>query len=425
MTCPICFFRDSYQRSLKVTTFGISRFESKLEKYKYLYVGELNNLERLKDCSCYKTYSNESLCLWADEFLLDIHQHIDQIESTFDRINLSYRKFISENQRSSINSLYGFLEESLLIDRTVDSSELVRTMFRARLKGKFSPTDIKEFFHVPFSKRHLVGSQRFSIPGLPLLYLGSSTLTVEKELEANSSYDLEYSAFLPSYSHFYRAKIFNLTNNMNDLLEKNLPGIMDGGGHYPYSGDGGYSYKPKFLREIQANILLQICTFPTECKKSFIPEYVIPQMLTIALQEKQFDGLCFPSTKCFASLKDNHRFASHHLNFVLFTEYSPDCDFDSSLLDRFYTFTLGKKRNISKKEVLDAIELVCELNRRSEVNNNDFVMPLVRAKLQIEYLENSSIESVKYFDSDTGKTELSLYLDMANEMFNLVSKRLR
>jgi len=423
MTCPLCFFRDSYQRSLKVRTFDTSRFESKLEKYKYLYVDELKELKRLKDCSCYKTHSNESLCLWVDEFLSDIHQHIAQIESTFDKINLSYVKFISENQRSAINSLYGFLEESLLIDRTVDSSELVRTMFRARWKGKFDPKDIKEFFHVPFSKRHLVGSQRFSLPGLPLLYLGSSTLTVEKELEANSSYDLVYSAFLPSYSHFSRARIFSLRNNINDLLENTLPGIMDDGVHYPYSGDGGYSYKPRFIREIQANILLQICTFPTEYKKSFIPEYVIPQMLTVALQEKQFDGLCFPSTKCFESLKDNHRFSSHHLNFVLFTEYSPDCDNDSSLLDRFYTFTLGKKRNISKKEVLDAIERVCELNRSSGVNNTDFIMPLVRAKHQIEYLEDSSIESVRYFDSDTGKIELSLYLDMANEMFNLVSER--
>lgn len=423
MTCPICFFRDSHQRSLKVKTFGINRFESKLEDYKELYVNELKKLKRLNECSCYKTYSNESLCLWVDEFLSDIHQHIALIESTFDKIKLSYVKFISENQRSAINSLYEFLEESLLIDRTVDSSELIRALFRARWKGKFDPKDIKEFFHIPFSKRHLVGSQRFSIPGLPLLYIGSSILTVEMELDANSSYDLEYSIFLPSYSHFYSSKIFSLRNNINDLLENNLPGLMDGGVHYPYSGDEDYSYKPRFIREIQANILLQICTFPTEYKMSFIPEYIIPQMLTVALQEKQFDGLCFPSTKCFESLKDNHRFSNHHLNFVLFTDYSPACDYDRKLLDRFYTFTFEKKDNISKKEVLDAVEKVCELNRSSDINNTDFIMPLVRAKLQIEYLENSSIGGVKYFDTDTGKTELSLYLDVANEMFNLVSER--
>lgn len=424
MSCPICFFRDSHQRSLKVKTFGINRFESRLDYYKKLYVDELRNLKRLSECSCYKTYSNASLCAWVDEFLSDIHQNIYIIESTFDKIKLSYVKFISENQRSAINSLYDFLEESLLIDRTVDSSELIRALFRARWKGKLDPKDIEEFFHVPFSKRHLVGSQRFSIPGLPLLYMGSSALTVEKELEANSSFDLEYSIFLPNYSNFYSSRIFSLRNNINDLLEKNLPGLMDGGVHYPYSGDGDYSYKTRFIPEIQANILLQMCTFPTEFKKSFIPEYVIPQMLTVALQENQFDGLCFPSTKCFESLKDNHRFSSHHLNFVLFTEYSPVCDYDRKLIGRFYTFTFKRKDNISKKEVLDAVEKVCELNRNSDINNNEFIMPLVRAKLQIEYLENSSIEGIKYFDTDTGKTELSLYLDMANEMFNLVSERM-
>ena len=50
-------------------------------------------------------------------------------------------------------------------------------------------------------------------------------------------------------------------------------------------------------------------------------------------------------------------------------------------------------------------------------------MPLVKAKLQIEYLENSSIDGVKYFDTATGNTELSLYLDMANEMYNIVNAR--
>lgn len=423
MTCPICFFRDAHQRSLKLKTFGINRFESKLDNYKKLYVDELKKLKKLKECICYQSYSNESLCLWVDEFLSDIHQHIGLIESTFDKIKLSYVKFISENQRSAINSLYEFLEESSLIDRTVNSSELIRALFRARWKGEFNPKDIKEFFHIPFSKRHLVGSQRFSIPGLPLLYIGSSILTVEKELEANSSNDLEYSIFLPSYSHFYSARIFSLRNDINDLLENSLPGLMDDGVYYPYSGDGSYSYKPRFAREIQANILLQICTFPTEYKKSFIPEYVVPQMLTVALQEKKFDGLCFPSTKCFGSLRDNHRFSSHHLNFVLFTKYSATYEHDRELFNRFYTFTFEKKENVSKKVVLDVVEKVCELNRNSDINNTDFIMPLVRAKLKIEYLENSSIEGIKYFDTDIGKTELSLYLDMANEMFNLVKER--
>lgn len=423
MACPVCFFRDSYQRALKARTFGIDRFELKLAGYKDLYLGELKSLTSLRECDCYNLYDNDSLCLWIDQFLSDISRNIELIESTFEKINSCYTKFISENQRSAINHLYSFLESSSLINRKVAPSDLVTTLFRARPKNKFDPKSINEFYHVPFSKRHRVASQRFSIPGLPLLYLGSSVLTVEKELEAKESGDLEYAAFVLSYSHIYNFKIFSLTNNINSLLENNLPEIMEADINYPYSGDANISYGPRFKQEIQANILLQICTFPTEFKCSFIPEYVIPQMLTTALQEKGFNGLNFPSTKCFDSLKDNHRFSSHHLNFVIFTKYHADKDRDDDLLSRFFTFTLNKHPNIYTDTVLNAIKEVCTINRRTEINNTDYVMPLVRAKLQIEYLKNSRINGVSYFDTDTGKTELSLYLDMVNTMHSKVAAR--
>lgn len=417
MACPICFFRDSYQRTLKARTFGIDRFELKLSKYKVLYLDELSKLNKLRDCNCYDLYSNHSLCLWIDEFLADIHLNIKLIESTFDDINSCYIKFITDNQRSAINHLYEFLENSSLIKRTEEPSNLVTALFRARRKSGFDPKNINEFYHVPFSKRHLVGSQRFSIPGLPLLYLGSSILTIQKELEARESNDLEYSAFLPSYSHFYNFKIFSLRNSIHSLLENNLPGLLISNVHYPYADD----FKPIFTQEIQANILLQICTFPTEAKSSFIPEYIIPQMLTAALQEQGFNGLSFPSTKCFENLKDNHRFSSHHLNFVLFTKHSLHNDHDIDLLSRFFTYTFNNYPDINKQKVLGAIEKVYEINRSTDINNTDYLMPLVKAQLQIEYLENSIISGVKYFDTNTGKIELSLYFDMVNEMLEKVT----
>lgn len=422
MTCPICFFRDSYQRSLKTKTFGIDKFELKLSKYKKLYLDELKTLTSLRDCNCYFSYNNNDLCLWTDEFLLDIKSNIQLIEDIFDQINSCYNLFISENQRAAINHLCHFLESSSLINRLVDSFELVTPLFRARWKGSFNKNDINEFYHVPFSKRQLVGSQRFSIPGLPLLYLGSSILTIEKELEANENNNLEYAMFLPSYSHFYNLKIFNLKNNINNLLEKNLPGIIGAGVNYPYSSF--ISYKSKFKEEIIAYILLQICSFPTESKCAFVPEYVIPQMLTTALQEKGFSGLTFPSTKCFESLKNNHRFSSHHLNFVIFTKYQNNKERDEDLLSKFFTFTLKKQSDISIRKVLDAFEEIIEINKKGDVNNTDYVTPLIRAQLQIEYLEKSSINGVSYFDTDTGKTELSLYMDMAKEMLNIVEKRM-
>lgn len=290
-------------------------------------------------------------------------------------------------------------------------------MFRARGKGDYEPSDIKEFFHIPFTLRHFVGSQRFSINGQPLLYLGSSVLTVEKELESNFE-KLNYSAFLPSYSDTYQFRIFDLKNSI-DYLMTNLPGVLGAGVPYGYAEN----YKPRFEMEVRRSILLQICSFPTEMKGSFIPEYVIPQMLTAVLQESGFEGLTFPSTKCFESLVDNHRFSSHHLNFVFFTKYSVTDNHDVSLLNKFYTFTNDLSETIEIQDVLRSIEGACEVNRSTDVNNSDFILPLVRAKLQIEYLQDSKIDGVPYFSTQTGIVELQLYKQLADQMFEKISAR--
>lgn len=417
MTCPICFFRDSYQRSLKVKTFNESRFEIKLAKYKKLYIDEIHLMNSLRDCSCYEEYNNDSLVLWLDEFLFELKQSVVKINDAFDQILETYLKYITENQRSSLNHLFSFLENNKLTDRTADASQLVKILFRARWKGEYDSNDIKEYFHIPFSLRSLVGSQRFSISGLPLLYLGSSVLTVEKELEGNDE-QLNYSAFLPSYSAICQFKIFSLTNSINDLIENSLPGLLEAECSVLYSG-----FKLRFLKEIQANILLQICTFPTDSKQSFIPEYVIPQMLTSALQQNDFHGLSFPSTKCFDDLKDNHSFSSHHLNVVLFTEYDVNNDHDLGLLNRFFTYVENKKPYVTCDDVLAEINKVVEINKNNNINNTDYVMPLCRIKLQMEYLEQSMIDGIKYYDTQTGKIELGLYMKMVEDMHKIVTER--
>lgn len=40
----------------------------------------------------------------------------------------------------------------------------------------------KELFHIPFENRHLVGAMRFSVSGLPCLYLGSSIFVCWQEM---------------------------------------------------------------------------------------------------------------------------------------------------------------------------------------------------------------------------------------------------
>lgn len=54
-------------------------------------------------------------------------------------------------------------------------------LFRIRTGNRIL-SDKKELFHIPFHLRHLVKTQRYSIPGLPCLYFGSSTYISWKEM---------------------------------------------------------------------------------------------------------------------------------------------------------------------------------------------------------------------------------------------------
>jgi hypothetical protein len=49
-------------------------------------------------------------------------------------------------------------------------------------RSEFTIPDRRDIFHVPFEKRRLVGNQRYSITGLPCLYLGSSLWICWEEL---------------------------------------------------------------------------------------------------------------------------------------------------------------------------------------------------------------------------------------------------
>lgn len=47
-------------------------------------------------------------------------------------------------------------------------------LYRARKKGKQTRFNRMDFYHIPFEKRIKVSSQRYSFPGLPCVYMGSS-----------------------------------------------------------------------------------------------------------------------------------------------------------------------------------------------------------------------------------------------------------
>ena len=412
MSCPVCFFRDKYQSDIKLRTFGNGRFERKLELYRDYFIHTVRQLDSLRHCDCYATYNNPALVSWTDSFKCELQGSIVHIENAFNGLIAVYDDFISRTERTATNTLWSYIKEEDLLDQFEGRMTLGRFFYRARDKKGVDQTEIREYFHVPFSKRHCVGNQRFSTSGHPMLYLGSSVLAVIKEMQKDVS-DLVIAAFVPRLSAQSGKKLFSLTNHINSAIELSLPGIFDVGSALSYYDSEEVPNCSTIKKDIYEVILMNVCTFPVEYCGSFVAEYAIPQMLTTALVEQDYAGVVFPSTKDFSDLTGVHAFSKHHLNLGLFVPYDKENESNEVLLSSFWHTTLSPGNvRLTVADVVEKCEHVCKISDSSPHGPNDYKLPTIQLKLSLEYLERAFIGGIRYYTTDFGQLELRLSMAM-------------
>ena len=421
MTCPVCFFREDHQKLLKKSSFEIERFELKLKKYKEEFINGIRQMDSLSNCSCVSTYSHDEMVSWTDAFLNSLKGAESEVKNAFDSIISIYGDFIGKSQKVATDRLWSYLKNQGLLTQTENPITYTKLLFRARLKGGFDERDIKQYFHIPFSKRHLVGNQRFSVSGQPMLYFGSSVLAIVKELEREVD-ELAIAAFLPSYSEYYNSKIFSLTNHIGDCIENSLPGIFSAGSRISYDDEHFSPNKKTISSDIHKTVLMHICTFPTELTGSFVAEYAVPQLLTTALLEHGYSGIVFPSTKDYSDFSGYHRFSTHHINLGIFVPYDSNNDTNEILLKTFSVFTLDGSETfkLTTKDIIEKAGTIIKVNKKSTRNNSDYMLPVVKLQLHIEYMDKSQISGVQYFETGIGKLELALYMKMLCHIEKLV-----
>ncbi len=79
-----------------------------------------------------------------------------------------------------------------------------KTLFRARCDNGEGIENRQDIFHMPYSKRSLVSTQRYSIPGCPSLYFGGSI------------YDCWLEMGKPSFHEFYVSR-YETSEHLNIL----------------------------------------------------------------------------------------------------------------------------------------------------------------------------------------------------------------
>ena len=96
---------------------------------------------------------------------------VEQVSSFAKNINRCLIEYYS-GQHDSAN--FYFLEAMCNIDYKDILHPLNEEMFYRARKNDSDIFSKEEMFHIPFEKRYLVSTQRYSYPGLPCLYLASS-----------------------------------------------------------------------------------------------------------------------------------------------------------------------------------------------------------------------------------------------------------
>ena len=146
--------------------------------------------------------------------------------------------------------------------------------------------DKKGLFHIPFHIREKVSTQRYSIPGLPCLYLGDSIYVCWEELNQPDINQLNVSRFDLNNSGFK----FLLFNETADDYKKRC--FQNNPNGQPMLLAGLTSFLTYFP-------LLASCSFQVDKPKDvFKPEYIIPQLLLQwIVGEQDLDGVKYRSNR--------------------------------------------------------------------------------------------------------------------------------
>lgn len=178
-------------------------------------------------------------------------------------------------------------------------------LFRVR-KSENILKNREELFHIPFSQRHLVSAQRFSVSGLPCLYLGTSIFVCWQEM-GKPDFDKLYISSFITEDESSQIRILDLGYNLTSALRSTPsehsflfePERIDEYNNEDYS-DFPDPINDKVSKLIAWPLVLA-CNYTKEHEHAnFHKEYIIPNLLMQWISSdsnKDISGISYRSTK--------------------------------------------------------------------------------------------------------------------------------
>jgi hypothetical protein len=217
---------------------------------------------------------------------------------------------VTEAQSGIREIIHKYIRNSLLVSdinenyafRGFDKNDDPLCFFRGRIKKGSDKFKRNELFHVPFNERYKISTERYSISGVPCLYVATTSYCVWIELQK------------PKLENFY-CSAFKLPNNFKVLNLCIVPLLLQGQAskiENELLSDPNSSAKSDFLGLLELFPLVIACSYKFEQRninsddnRKFKSEYIIPQLLMQVIRSMNIDGVAYYSMN-----------ANHNLSFL-------------------------------------------------------------------------------------------------------------
>lgn len=432
--------RFSFERSLE---FYIEAFLSELTDAKLSSTGASKYLHP-------HLSARPEVSKWLEEYRQLFLREVPTIKNILEETLEIYRVFIRGKQHNAVLRLHDLLDRHNLLDKV--DWELLGGFFRCRWfndETKNEITQTEYYNHIPFSKRYLIGNQRFSVSGIPLVYLGSSLATSCFEMglsnleePGKSNLSLSFWGFNPAFRRYpgadyrtpERINIFDISNLAYDMLNDVIMDVVlekDDSIRENIIDTYTFMNRENVSIAIRKFALCQVCTFVTEkfpkpgggFLNTFYEEYILPQLLTEAIRLHKYDGIIYPSTKYsnkMVSSTTGWLSGAFKTNLAMFSHYNANDQYDRVLIQNFII-------EADQKSVLPIDELKRRVEERLRdieyhepfitwYTKNAYLAQRIRGvirycKKRLRLYQVLQIDGPNYFETQVGNIELQYIVD--------------
>ncbi|GAB6989905.1 hypothetical protein [Paenibacillus pini] len=216
-----------------------------------------------------------------------------------------------------------------------DISSRAKDLYKVRVSDDLALNKM-DMLHLPFEQRGKASTNRYSIPGLPCLYLGSSPLICWEELNRPNKDNMHTSLFVAKdelkFLDFSVPPIIFI-EMAQEIFEKVYG-----------PSEENVNQVSELYREMKLYALLwpliAACSIRVKNRNDpFKPEYIVPQLLLQWVQQSaKYDGICYFSTKINHY---NFQNIAHFRNYALPVKSSEDEGYCKEIQNLFHDWTAG------------------------------------------------------------------------------------